>query len=340
MASGNSSETTVELSLKKSGGQVVQSRFLRTIEMRFAAIWIALVVMLLLDRLFLPRSVDLSTLMAILPLAAFLAIAAMGQTLVIMSKGIDLSVPAIVSLSSAVLLGVSGGSDERLLTAIIAALAAAILVGAANGFLIAAFKLNALIVTLATGSIVTGITIGYRETARAESTVPQALADFCSSRVLGIPTSVWVALILVVLLTFVQRKSFVGRRFELVGINPAAAHVTGVATRRYEGATYVAASALYGVMAILLAGFIRNPTLEVGNPYLLAPIAAAVLGGTAISGGIGSLISVCGAALFLLQLDQSIKMLGLPTAWQMIIQGVAIALGMYLSGMSLLRKRR
>jgi ribose transport system permease protein len=340
MANGNSSETLVELSSKKVGGQVVKAGVLRTIEMRFAAIWIALVVMLLLDSLFLPRSVDLSTLMAILPLAGFLAIAAMGQTLVIMSRGIDLSVPAIVSLSSAVLLGVSGGSDEHLLIAIFAALAVAILVGVANGFLIAAFKLNALIVTLATGSIVTGMSIGYRERARAESTVPQALADFCSSRILGIPTGVWMALILVMLLTFVQRKTLVGRRFELVGINPAAAHVTGVATRRYEGAAYVAASALYGIMAILLSGFIRNPTLEVGNPYLLAPIAAAVLGGTAISGGIGSLISVCGAALFLLQLDQSIKMLGLPTAWQMIVQGLAIAVGMYLSGISSRRRPR
>ena len=94
------------------------------------------------------------------------------------------------------------------------------------------------------------------------------------------------------------------------------------------------AAFLYGVTAILLSAFIRNPTLEVGNPYLLGPIAAAVLGGTAISGGIGNMFAVAGASLFLMQLDHSLKMLGLPTSYQLIIQGVAIALGMALSGIN------
>jgi ribose transport system permease protein len=84
-------------------------------------------------------------------------------------------------------------------------------------------------------------------------------------------------------------------------------------------------------MAVLLSGFIRNPTIEVGNAYLLAPIAAAVLGGTAISGGIGSMLAVTGAAIFLILLDQASKMLGLATSWQMIVQGLAIAAGMWLS---------
>ncbi|MNE85860.1 Xylose transport system permease protein XylH [compost metagenome] len=95
----------------------------------------------------------------------------------------------------------------------------------------------------------------------------------------------------------------------------------------------------YGATAILLSGFIRNPTIDVGNPYLLAPIAAAVLGGTAMKGGVGSLIAVGGAALFLIQLDQSLKMAGFSTAWQMIIQGVAIAIGMYMSERSTLRRK-
>ncbi len=88
---------------------------------------------------------------------------------------------------------------------------------------------------------------------------------------------------------------------------------------------------LYGVAGILLSAFIRNPTLNVGDPYLLAPIAAAVLGGTAITGGIGSMVAVAGAALFLTHLGQMLKMLGLSTAFQFIIYGVAIALGMALA---------
>ncbi len=301
------------------------------LERRFTAIWVTLVALLLLNAVFMPQSVAPSTLLAVLPFAAFLAIAAAGQGIVIMSRGIDLSVPAIVSMSSAVLLGVSGAQDDRLWLAIAAALLVAVCIGTINGLLIAVLRLNPLIVTLAVGSIVTGIAISYRETAAAESTVPPALSAFSSSRVLGVPSIVLLTLVFVLFATFVLRKTVIGRQFELVGTSPAAAHHVGVRTRLYQAAAYVVAAFLYGVMSVLLAGFIRNPTLDVGNPYLLAPIAAAVLGGTAISGGAGSVLSIAGAALFLTQLEQSLKMLGFPTAWQMVVQGIAIGIGMYLS---------
>jgi ribose transport system permease protein len=142
---------------------------------------------------------------------------------------------------------------------------------------------------------------------------------------------VLLALVLVLVIAGLLRKTVLGRRFEAVGANPRAAYATGVEIMRYQAGAYVVAGALYGVMAVLLSGFIRNPTLEVGTPYLLAPIAAAVLGGTAISGGIGSMVAVAGAAIFLVQLDQSLKMVGMPTSWQLIIQGLAIAVGMWLS---------
>ena len=83
----------------------------------------------------------------------------MGQTLVLMARGIDLSAPAIIALSSTVLLGVSGGHDDRMAIAIGVALLAAVAVGLVNGLLVALLKLNALIVTLSTGAIVSGVTL-------------------------------------------------------------------------------------------------------------------------------------------------------------------------------------
>ncbi|MBB5751325.1 ABC transporter permease [Prosthecomicrobium pneumaticum] len=299
--------------------------------MRFLAIWLALGVLIAICAIGLPRSVAPTTIQTVLPFVAFLAIAAMGQALVLMGRGIDLSVPGIVSLASAVLLGVSNGSDDRLWLAILAALAAAVCVGLVNGLLVAVLRLNALIVTLATGAIVGGITLWYRQGLAAEAKVPETLATFAGQRAFGLPISVWFALGLAVLLTVGLRKTVAGRRFEAVGANPRAAHASGIRTMRYQAAAFVLASLLYGVLAILLSGFIRNPTLEVGNPYLLAPIAAAVLGGTAISGGIGSMIAVLGASLFVMQLDQASKMMGLATSWQLIVQGAAIAAGMWLS---------
>jgi ribose transport system permease protein len=78
--------------------------------------------------------------------------------------------------------------------------------------------------------------------------------------------------------------------------------------------------------------------MKVGDPYLLAPIAASVLGGTAIGGGIGSMVAVAGAALFLTQLGQALKMLGLSTALQFVIYGGAIVLGMALAESKLWRR--
>jgi len=300
-------------------------------QMRFAAIWIALAALLAIGRLLLPASVELATLLSILPFAAFLTCATMGQTIVIMGRGIDLSPPSIIALSSTTLLGVSGGHDERMWLAIGAALVAALAVGAINGLLVAVLKLNALIVTLSTGAIVTGLTLWYRQSLAAESKVPATLSNFGGSWFLGVPSSVWIVAIMTIVIHILIKKTIAGRRFESVGANPRAAHATGVEIVRYQSGSFAIAALLYGVTAILLSAFIRNPTLEVGGPYLLEPIAAAVLGGTAINGGIGNMFAVAGAAMFLVQLDHSLKMLGVPTSYQLIIQGVAIALGMWLS---------
>ena len=304
------------------------------LQMRFLAIWIGMLALILLSAIIVPRSLLPSTFLAIIPLAAFLTIAAIGETLAIMARGIDLSIPAIITLSSTIVLGLSRGREEGLLFAIIGALSFAVLIGIVNGFLVAVFKLNALIVTLAVGAITSGATLWYRESLPAEARVPPALAEFGDSRVLGLNLSVWVAAALVVILTVALRKTRIGRRFSAFGANPHAAWVAGINVAAYEFAAYAVAGLLYGVAGILLSAFVRNPTLKVGDPYLLAPIAAAVLGGTAISGGIGSFAAVAGAALFLTQLDQMLKMLGLSSAFQFIIQGIAIAIGMAMAGIN------
>jgi ribose transport system permease protein len=298
---------------------------------RFGAIWLALLALLLLCAVVVPKSLLPSTMLAIVPLAAFLAITAVGEALVLMSRGIDLSVPAVVTLASTLVLGASHGHDDRMLPAIGMALLAALAIGVINGVLIAVLQLNALIVTLAVGAITGGVTLWYRESLPAESRVPPGMASWGDSRVLGLNVSVWVAAVLVAALGVGLAKSAPGRRFVAVGANPRAAWIAGIDVVGYQVAAFAVAALLYGIAGILLSAFIRNPTLRVGEPYLLAPIAAAVLGGTSISGGVGNMVAVAGAALFLTQLGQAEKMLGLSTALQFVIYGAAIALGMALA---------
>jgi len=310
------------------------------VQVRFAAIWFALVALIVVSAVIVPRSLQPDTVLAVIPFAAFLAITAMGESTVLMSRGIDLSVPAVITLSSTMLLGFSGGSDAGLLVALIAALLFATAVGLVNGFLVGVVRLNALIVTLAVGAIVSGATLWYRQVLPPESRVPPLVAAFGDLRVLGLNAAVWVAAIVAAALTVILRKTTVGRRFSASGANPRAAWVAGINLPAYQIAAYAVAGFLYGVAGILLSAFIRNPTLNVGNDYLLAPIAAAVLGGTAITGGIGSMIAVAGAALFLTQLGQMLKVLGLSTAIQFVVQGIAIALGMVLAEGRWTRYRR
>jgi ribose transport system permease protein len=189
-----------------------------------------------------PRAVSLMTLRLILPFVAFLAIAAMGQAIVLMARGIDLSVPGIVALSSAVILGVSNGSDDRMWIAIAAALGVATLIGLVNGLLVAVLRLNALIVTLATGAITLGLTLLYRQGFAAEARVPETLADWASLRVWGgVPLSAVIALAVMVLHTILLRKTVTGRRFEAVGANPEAAFATGIEVMRYQAGAFVLA---------------------------------------------------------------------------------------------------
>ncbi len=307
------------------------------LQMRFAAIWIAMLGLILFCAIVAPRSLLPSTFLAVIPLAAFLAMAAVGEALVLMARGIDLSIPAIITMASTILLGVSGGSDENVLRAVILALVFATLIGVINGVLVAVLKLNALIVTLAVAGITTGVTLWYRESMPQESHVPPSMAAWGDRRWLDLDSSVWVAAAVIVVLTIVLRKTTVGRRFSAMGANPRAAWIAGINVSVYQIASFAVAGLLYGVAAILLSAFIRNPTIRVGDPYLLAPIAAAVLGGTAITGGIGSMIAVGGACLFLTQLDQTMKMLGLSSALQFVIQGIAIALGMAVARVNLSR---
>lgn len=324
---------TVSVGTAADDRSVRHGRRRARVQMRFLGIWIALGLLLIASAILVPRSLLPTSILAIIPFAAFLAITAMGEALVLMSRGIDLSIPAIVTLSSTLILGVSGGADAELLPAIAMALLISAAVGLLNGTLVALFKLNPLVVTLAVGTVLMGATIWYRESITQEARVPPMLADWGGSRLLQVNVSVWVAILVGALLTVVLRLTSRGRRFIAVGANPKAAWIAGIGVARYQIAAYAGAGLLYGIAGILLSAFIRNPTLDVGNAYLLAPIAAAVLGGTAITGGVGSMLAVGGAALFLTHLGQILVMMGLSTAVQFIIHGAAIAIGMALAGL-------
>ncbi len=304
---------------------------------RYMPVYLAILLLLGVAAIWVPQTLSGPALSAIAPFGALLGLAALGQMLVIMTGGIDLSVPGTMTICALIVVGVSQGSNDRLWIAVLTALGAAALIGLVNGILIGGIKLNALIVTLAVGQVVMGLVSRYVLTFPVQSSVPPALVDWTSNRILGLSPVFWFGLAVTFLLIFGLRFTAVGRRFQAVGANPVASNVVGIRVTLNQILVYVVAAIFYALAGIALAGILRNPGVNIASAYLLGPIAAVVIGGASLSGGLASPLSTFAAAIFLTALNQMMRALGLPTALQFVVFGLVIVGGMLVSGDRIIR---
>jgi ribose transport system permease protein len=304
---------------------------------RYLPVYIALLLLVIVASVWAPATLSGVALRAVAPYGAVLGIAALGQMLVVMTGGIDLSVPGTMSLAAVITVGVGDGSNEQIWVAIATALAAAAVVGLINGVLIGGLKLNPLIITLAVGLIVIGVVNRYGSRFPVQSPVPTGLSDWISARAFGVSPIFWIGAGLTLFLVVGLRYTAVGRRFQAVGANPVASHVVGVRVTVNQILVYVVAAVLYAIAGVALAGLLRTPGVSVGSTYLLGPIAAVVIGGASLTGGLASPLSTFAAALFLTGLNQMLRTMGLPTALQFVVFGLVIIGGMLVSGDRIVR---
>ena len=285
----------------------------------------AVVVLFAVSAVLSPASVGSTALLAMLPFAALTAVVSLGQTLVVQQAGLDLSVAGGIALGALIVARYGGADALGLAPAIVLALAVASAAGLVSGAVVTYLGLPALVVTLAMNAVLLGfvqyLSGGY------SAQVTESFAGFAVGRTLGLPNLVYLAVALVVVAQLVLKTTVIGRRFELVGANRRAAHAAGINTRRYAVAAYVLSGLLAGATGVLLAGFLRTTTLSAGDSYLLPSVAAVVLGGTALTGGRGSLIGTALGALFLGQLTQLVQTYSQTTAIQNIVQAVIIGVG-------------
>ncbi|MGH2935231.1 MAG: ABC transporter permease [Gaiellaceae bacterium] len=275
-----------------------------------------------------PSSLHRGTLLTMLPFASALAIAGLGQTLVVMQGGIDLSVAGGLSLYVVIVTKYPAGENDRLLPAIGIAVLAAVVVGLGNGFLIGRLRLNPIVATLGTNALLYGAVLWY--SAGIPTTTTARLSRIGGDLWFGIPLPLYVAAIATGLVTVVVKLTPPGRRFEAVGANSRSAFTSGIQVRRFRGGAYVWAQLLYCLAALLHAGIVNQPTAYEGDNYLLPTVAAVVLGGTSLLGGRGNLAATAVAALFLSQLDQFVLALGVSYASRTLVQAAALAVGVAL----------
>lgn len=300
---------------------------------RFLPVWLATGALAIAASIEAPSAFGNTSWSYVLPYATVLAIAALGQMLVVMQGGIDLSTPGVISIGGNLIAGIGGGSDHRLWLAIPACLGMGVLVGFTNGVFVGLLRLNPLIVTLAVGQIVLAWSSHYSQvTVTNDPNVPKALYSWATSKPLGVSAVFWAGLGITVAVALVLRYTTVGRRFQAVGANSRAAWIAGLRVRTHVVLAYTAAGTLYAIAAVLLAGVSISIDPAFGSAYLLAPIAAVVIAGAALSGGLASATSTWVAAFALTFLTQMLLIVGLSAAMQYVVFGAAILAGMVVSG--------
>lgn len=291
----------------------------------FTAIAAATALLFVVSWIVQPASLSQSAIQGMLPFAAILVLAALGQTLVIQQGGIDLSVPGVISLTVVIMTHYPDGDGGLLPSAVLLAFGAALAAGLLSGFIVSKVGITAIVTTLGMNAVLFGANFEISDGTANRTTAD--LQSFTSSQVLGIDTPIVIAIVITAIVAFVVKRTVIGRRFEAVGANPAAARAAGVEPGRYQIGAYVGANLLYACAGILLAGVISTPSATQGDTYLLPSVAAVVLGGTSLLGGVGSPVATAVGALFLSQLDQFVLTTGASSGVQFLVQAGALAIG-------------
>lgn len=307
---------------------------------RFAPVWITFALLLLVSLVLAPSSVQPRALNNLLFFAAILGLVAMGQHLVVVVGGIDLSVAPVMTLTALVFALVADNSIGGALFGAAVAIAAALVVGLLNGISVTVLHITPLIATLGVGAIARGAAF-YVHGPASPSAVPKVFNELATSRpIFGLLSATFVLwVVLVVLATLILRRTVVGRRYVSVGDSPRAARALGIPVDRYRVAGYVGATFFYALGGLALAGVAGQPGRTLGEPFLLPSVAAVVVGGTPLGGGVGSALATAAGALFITHLNSLTLSMQAPTSVQLIVQGLVIAIAVALYGLKRHRRR-
>jgi fructose transport system permease protein len=264
---------------------------------------------------------------------------AVGQTVVILTAGIDLSNGAVMAFGTIVMTRLAVGGDVPAPLAIVIGIVVCAAFGAVNGGLVTMARLPSFIVTLGTLNIAFALTHIYSH----EQTVtglPKALTALGETFPLGDTDVTYgsvVMLVLFALAWYVLRYTAAGRHVYAVGDNPEAARLTGVSTRRLLITVYTVAGAVYGLAGLLLVGRTTVGDPQAGQTDNLDSITAVVLGGVSLFGGRGSIVGVLFGALIVGVIRNGLQLMGVASVYQVLITGILVILAV---GVDRLARRR
>jgi len=298
----------------------------------------ALVILLVFFSIVVPHFASTNNSIDILTATAVNGVLATGVTFVIITGGIDLSLGTAMTFTSVVMGLVSVNMGLPLPIGILAAFAAGALVGLTNGFLIAKLKLppfiatlGMLYVTLGMAQVISDVHPIYFETIQ-----PSFQQFFMGKTIFGIPNIVWVMFGGAAVAWILLNRTILGRYTFALGSNEEATRLSGVNTDRWKIIVYVVDGLFVGLAGIVIASRMASAQPGLGMGYELDAIAAAVIGGTSLSGGEGSVVGTIIGAFLISTLRIGLSVAGVPDQWKSVITGLVVIGAVYLD---ILRRR-
>lgn len=288
-----------------------------------AALSVALIVV---GELVSPGFGSYGQVVAMLRVAAFLGLIAVGQTIVILSggAGIDLSVGKVATLAAIIASRVMQGDDAQTASGMLLALAVCAMIGLANGLGVVYLKITPFVMTLGMMGVVHGLILAYTGGV-ADGRAAPALVTLVNGRVLAnIPGVVLIWVVITVLVTLLLRRTKPGWDLYAVGANRVSAELSGIRVNRTVVGAYVASAFFAGLGGIFMVGYTQTVFLNLADDLTLPSIAAVIIGGTLLSGGVGGYVGSAIGAVVLTVLTNLLTTLRMGEASRTVINGVVL----------------
>jgi len=294
---------------------------------REALVTLLLVLLVVVTGLFNPNFFKPDSIVEIFNASLTLVLISLGEMFVILTRGIDVSVGATAGLA-AVVLGTTLNLGWPVGAAALAAVAAGTLAGALNAFGVTFLRVPPIIMTLGTLGIYRGLMRIITGGSWIEN-LPQSIKEPNLWSFLGVPFFVWLTLALLALTAFVTLRVRLARYFYAVGDNEAGAYLLGLPVRWTQFAAYTLAGTFAALAAIVFTSQIGFVSMNAADGFELKAIAANVLGGVSLTGGVGTPVGAAIGALFLTAVHSMLIFLGVPGIWDNAFAGIILLVVVY-----------
>ncbi|MDQ4504022.1 ABC transporter permease [Sinomonas sp. ASV322] len=287
---------------------------------------IMVVVMLLIVAFFMYRSARFGTpdnLVTILVAAAPFALIALGQTLVILTGGIDLSVGSVIAVSAMAAAWSAKNVSENPAVPPVAALGAGLAAGVVNGLVVSRLNVPPFITTLGMLTLASGLAYVIGNGAPING-LPASYGTFANTQFLGLKIPVLLMIVAILVFAFVMRSTSYGLRIYAIGGNRLAAEIAGVRSRNVLFSVYALSGLLAGISGLMLSSRVITGAPNLGQGYELDAIAAVVIGGASLMGGRGTVWGTAIGLLLIQTINNGLDILLVPSYWQSVIKGVII----------------